>query len=315
MAGYRDDALAVMEQVNRYILGKEDVVREALTAFLAGGNILLEDIPGVGKTTLALLFAGSMGLGWKRVQFTPDVMPSDLTGFSVYRKDTGEFEYRKGAVFCNLLLADEINRTTPKTQSALLEVMQERQVTVEGVTRVLEPPFLVVATQNPMGSVGTQPLPPAQLDRFMISMSMGYPDFEHEVRMAREGGSPKLAEQIAPVTDRLRFIEMQEEAEQVHVRDEIYRYIVELVTASRQNDYIEQGVSPRGTIALVKMAKAAAWLSGNSYVSPRDVAGQFPYVAEHRILLNVAARMEGVKKEQVIRDILEQVKKPEPGRK
>lgn len=315
MPDQRENALAVMKQVNQYILGKEEVVRETMAAFLAGGNILLEDIPGVGKTTLALLFAGSMGLDWKRVQFTPDVMPSDLTGFSVYRKDTGVFEYQKGAVFCNLLLADEINRTTPKTQSALLEAMQEQQVTVEGVTRVLEPPFLVIATQNPLGSVGTQPLPPAQMDRFMISMTMGYPDFENEVQMAKEGGHPNLASELTPVTDRLSFLEMQKEAEGVFIKEEVYRYLVELTSKSRQHPYIEQGVSPRGTIALVRMSKAAAWLAGNSYVSPLDVEQQFPYVAGHRLLLNVAARMEGATKEQVIREILEHVKKPEPGRK
>ncbi|MCM1046233.1 MAG: MoxR family ATPase [Candidatus Gastranaerophilales bacterium] len=315
MGDYRENALAVMEQVNRYILGKEKVVREAMAAFLAGGNILLEDIPGVGKTTLALLFAGSMGLDWRRVQFTPDVMPSDLTGFSIYRKDTGVFEYQKGAVFCNLLLADEINRTTPKTQSALLEAMQEGQVTVEGVTRVLEPPFLVIATQNPLGSVGTQPLPPAQMDRFMVSMTMGYPEFEYEVMMAKAGGHPNLSKEITAVTDRQTFLKMQREVENVFVKDEVYRYMVELSAKSRQHPYIEQGVSPRGTIALVRMSKASAWLSGSLYVSPADVEEQFAYVAGHRILLNVAARMEGVKKEQVIREILEQVKKPEPGKK
>lgn len=312
---YREKALEVAERVNRYILGKEDVVRETLTAFLAGGNILLEDIPGVGKTTMALLFAETIGLEWKRVQFTPDVMPSDLTGFSIYRKDREEFEYQKGAIFCNLLLADEINRTTPKTQSALLEAMQEQQVTVEGVTRVLTPPFLVIATQNPLGTAGTQPLPPAQMDRFMIAMSMGYPDFENEVLMAKAGGWNNLTMQVEPVTDRLSFLEMQKAADSVFIRDEVYRYIVDLATESRNHARVEQGVSPRGTIALVKMSKASAWLAGNAYVSPMDVAGQFPYVAGHRMLLNVAARMEGVTKAQVIEDILDRVKKPELGKK
>lgn len=315
MKDYREQAMAVMEQVNRYILGKEKAVMETMAAFLAGGNILLEDIPGVGKTTMALLFAKTMGLEWKRVQFTPDVMPSDLTGFSVYRKDTGEFEYQKGAVFCNLLLADEINRTTPKTQSALLEAMQEQQVTVEGVTRVLTPPFLVIATQNPLGAAGTQPLPPAQMDRFMISMSMGYPDFESEVLMAKAGGWNNLATQAEAVTDKQQFLEMQREVNEVFIRDEVYRYIVELADRSRKHPYIEQGMSPRGTIALVKMARAAAWLAGSSYVSPMDVAQQFPYVAAHRVFLNVSARMEGVRREQVVQEILEQVKKPDMGKR
>ena len=304
MKEYREQAMAVMEQVNRYILGKEKAVMETMAAFLAGGNILLEDIPGVGKTTMALLFARTMGLEWKRVQFTPDVMPSDITGFSVYRKDTGEFEYQKGAVFCNLLLADEINRTTPKTQSALLEAMQEQQVTVEGVTRALPPPFLVIATQNPLGAAGTQPLPPAQMDRFMICMSMGYPDFESEVLMAKAGGWNNLATQVEPVTDRQSFLEMQREADAVYIRDEVYRYIVELADRSRKHPYIEQGMSPRGTLALVKMAKAAAWLAGNSYVSPMDVAQQFPYVAEHRVFLNVSARMERSEERRVGKECL-----------
>lgn len=315
MESYREKALAVMTQVNCYILGKEEIVRESLAAFLAGGNILLEDIPGVGKTTMALLFAKTMGLEWKRVQFTPDVMPSDLTGFSIYRRDTGEFEYQKGAVFCNLLLADEINRTTPKTQSALLEAMQEQQVTVEGVTRALTPPFLVIATQNPLGTAGTQPLPPAQVDRFTISMTMGYPDFENEVQMAKVDGHHALAAGIEAVTDRLTFLEMQKEVESIYIKDEVYRYIVELVSRTRQHPCIDQGVSPRGTLALTRMSKAVAWIAGNSYVSPMDVAGQFPYVVGHRLILNMEARMQGKKKEQVIQEILDQVKKPELGRK
>lgn len=315
MESHREKALAVMAQVNRYIFGKEEAVRESLAAFLAGGNILLEDIPGVGKTTMALLFAKTMGLEWKRVQFTPDVMPSDLTGFSIYRRDTGEFEYQKGAVFCNLLLADEINRTTPKTQSALLEAMQEQQVTVEGVTRELTPPFLVIATQNPLGTAGTQPLPPAQMDRFTISMTMGYPDFENEVQMAKVDGHHALAAGVEAVTDRLTFLEMQKEVENIYIKDEVYRYIVELVGQTRQHSCIEQGVSPRGTLALTRMSKAVAWIAGNSYVSPMDVAAQFPYVVGHRLILNMEARMQGKKKEQVIQEILDSVKKPELGRK
>lgn len=315
MESYREQAIQVAEQVNRHIFGKEQVIRETLAAFLAGGHILLEDIPGVGKTTMALVFAKTMGLEWKRVQFTPDVMPSDLTGFSVYRKDKGDFVYQKGAVFCNLLLADEINRTTPKTQSALLEAMQEQQVTVEGATRALPPPFLVIATQNPLGTAGTQPLPPAQMDRFMISMSMGYPDFESEVEMAKAGGWNNLTAQVEAVTDRERFLRMQAEVEQVFVKDEVYRYAVELAAQSRKHPHVEQGVSPRGTLALVKMSKAAAWLSGNAFVTPADVAQQFPYVAAHRVFLTMAARMEGVTVGQVLGELLEQVKKPDMGRK
>lgn len=315
MSDYREIAQKITAQVNEHILGKEEVVREVMTAFLAGGNILLEDIPGVGKTTMALLFARSMGLSWKRVQFTPDVMPSDLTGYSIYRRETGTFEYQKGAVFCNLLLADEINRTTPKTQSALLEVMQEKQVTVEGVTRVLEPPFIVVATQNPFGAAGTQPLPSAQMDRFMVSMTVGYPDFESEVRMAKENSLEKTGADCEAITDRDSFLKMQEEVDRVFISDEVYRYLVELVTSTRVHGQIEQGASPRGTLALAGMAKASAWMDDRDYVTPEDVVLQFPYVAAHRIQLGAAARIEGVKKEDILKEILDRVKKPEPGRK
>ncbi|MBR1852775.1 MAG: MoxR family ATPase, partial [Lachnospiraceae bacterium] len=307
MSDYREIAQNITAQVNEHILGKEEVVRKVMTAFLAGGNILLEDIPGVGKTTMALLFARSMGLSWKRVQFTPDVMPSDLTGYSIYRRETGTFEYQKGAVFCNLLLADEINRTTPKTQSALLEVMQEKQVTVEGVTRVLEPPFIVVATQNPFGAAGTQPLPSAKMDRFMVSMTVGYPDFESEVRMAKENSLEKTGVDCETITDRGSFLKMQEEVDRVFISDEVYRYLVELITGTRSHGQIEQGVSPRGTLALTGMAKASAWMDGRDYVTPEDVAFQFPYVAGHRIQLGAAARIAGIKKENILKEILAQV--------
>ncbi|MBP3204369.1 MAG: MoxR family ATPase [Lachnospiraceae bacterium] len=315
MSDYREIARKITAQVNEHILGKEEVVGEVMTAFLAGGNILLEDIPGVGKTTMALLFARSMGLTWKRVQFTPDVMPSDLMGYSIYRKETGAFEYQKGTVFCNLLLADEINRTSPKTQSALLETMQEKQVTVEGVTRRLEPPFLVVATQNPFGTAGTQPLPPAQMDRFMISMTVGYPDFESEVRMAKENSLEKTGVDCRPVTDRDSFLKMQGEVGQVFISDEVYRYLVEIVASTRNHAQIEQGVSPRGTLALTGMAKAAAWMAGRNFVTPEDVAVQFPYVATHRIQMEASARIQGITKADVLKDILNRVRKPEPGRK
>lgn len=314
MVNDREQARNIIELVNSYILGKEEAVTEVMTALLAGGHILLEDIPGVGKTKMASVFARALGLEWKRVQFTPDVMPSDLTGFSIYRKDIEKFVYHKGSVFCNLLLADEINRTTPKTQSALLEAMEERQVTAEGVTRVLAPPFLVIATENPLGNAGTQPLPAAQLDRFMISMSIGYPDFEHEIKMAKEIETQFPAEQIAPITNRQAFLNLQEEVQSVHISDEVYGYIVKLVTETRNHPQLEYGASPRATISLVKMSRAAAWLEGSAYVTPNHVAKQFPYVAKHRIICNVTARMEGIKKEDIIADILKQVEKPRPGR-
>ena len=300
-------------QVNRVILGKQREVLEIMTAFLAGGHILLEDIPGVGKTTLALAFSKAMGLECKRVQFTPDVMPSDLTGFSVYHKEEGKFVYQPGSVFCNLLLADEINRTSPKTQSALLEVMEERKVSVEGTTRDVPKPFLVIATQNPFGSSGTQRLPEAQIDRFMIMLSMGYPDFESELLMAKSVDENSRVEAVSRVLDRKTLIEMQASIYDVFIKDEIYRYILSLVVATRSHRYIEYGASPRATIALVKMSKSSAWLSGRNFVTPADVRHQFSYIIPHRIVLNSSAKMSGIKKNQVISDIVQSITAPPMG--
>ncbi len=286
---------AVMEQVNQVILGKETEVREMMLAFLADGHILLEDIPGVGKTTLALAFSRAMELDYKRVQFTPDVMPSDLTGFSVYRRDKEKFVYQPGVVFCNLLLADELNRTSPKTQSALLEVMEERKVSVEGETREVPRPFFVVATQNPFGSAGTQPLPEAQVDRFMISMTLGYPDFDSELAMAMEVGEIRPLDLVRPILNRPVLLEIQKEIHSIYIREKVYRYLLELITATRENPYLERGASPRATIALVKMARAAAWLEGRSYVTPADVKEQFPYVVSHRLRESIDGKMEQLK--------------------
>lgn len=309
-----ESAREALRQVNQVILGKEKAVKEVMLAFLANGHILLEDIPGVGKTTLALCFSRVMELDYKRVQFTPDVMPSDLTGFSIYRREEEKFVYQQGSVFCNLLLADEINRTSPKTQSALLEAMEERKVTVEGVTRKVPAPFLVIATQNPVGSAGTQYLPEAQMDRFMITMTMGYPDFESELSMAKAVGESRGVDLLRPVLNKERLLEMQREVQRVFIKDEIYRYLLELVTATRKHPYLERGASPRATIALVEMARAAAFLEGRNYVTPADVREQFPYVAAHRIQENRAARMEGMGKEQIIQQILKQVRQPSMGK-
>ena len=303
----------VTEQVNKVILGKEKEVEEVMLAFLAGGHVLLEDIPGTGKTTLALAFSKAMKLDCKRVQFTPDVMPSDLTGFSIYHRDEEKFVYQPGSVFCNLLLADEINRTSPKTQSALLEVMEERKVSVEGVTREVPKPFLVIATQNPSGSAGTQFLPEAQVDRFMITASLGYPDFEHELAMAMTVGENNRTDAVEPVIGKDEFLKMQHEIHDVYIKESVYRYILELVTATRQHQYLERGASPRATIALVKMAKSAAWYQGRDFVTPNDAADQFPYTVMHRISLNTAARMEGVSRSAIIEEILDTVKKPPLG--
>lgn len=308
-------AAKVIEQVNKVILGKDRKVKEIMTAFLAGGHILLEDIPGVGKTTLATAFSKAMKLDCKRVQFTPDVMPSDLTGYSVYRSDLGQFVYQPGSVFCNLLLADEINRTSPKTQSALLEVMEERKVSVEGITRDVPDPFIVIATQNPYGNAGTQSLPEAQMDRFMITMSIGYPDFESEMDMAMSVGEIGRTDMVEPVITAEDVKEMQEEIYEVYMNKSIYKYIVELVKATRESEYIERGASPRATIALVKMSKAWAWLNGRDYVIPSDVGTQFEYVISHRIVPDMSARMEKLSRSDIINNIVKSVKRPVVGEK
>lgn len=308
-------AAKVIEQVKKVILGKDRKVKEIMTAFLAGGHILLEDIPGVGKTTLATAFSKAMKLDCKRVQFTPDVMPSDLTGYSVYRSDLGQFVYQPGSVFCNLLLADEINRTSPKTQSALLEVMEERKVSVEGITRDVPDPFIVIATQNPYGNAGTQSLPEAQMDRFMITMSIGYPDFESEMDMAMSVGKIGRTDMVEPVITAEDVKEMQEEIYEVYMNKSIYKYIVELVTATRESEYIERGASPRATIALVKMSKAWAWLNGRDYVIPSDVGTQFEYVISHRIVPDMSARMEKLSRSDIINNIVKSVKRPVVGEK
>lgn len=310
MSKYREIAINMISQLNQVVLGKESFIFQVVAAMLANGHILLEDIPGVGKTTLALAVSKLMGLQWNRVQFTPDVLPSDLTGFSIYRRETDKFVYQPGAVFCNLLLADEINRTSPKTQSALLEVMEEMQVTVDGVTRDVPYPFIVIATQNPLGTVGTQPLPPAQMDRFLVSMTMGYPDFNNEVLMAKEVDKGKRTENLNPIANAELLVKMQKEVEEVFINDTIYEYIVRLTTATRNSEYLNIGVSPRGTISLVKISKAVAWLKGNDFVSPSDVYDLFPAIARHRVQISTRARIEGIDKDDILQGILKVTEMP-----
>ena len=262
-------ARSVIGEVEKSVVGKTDILRKVMTAILAGGHVLIEDIPGTGKTTLALSFSHAMGLKVNRVQFTPDVLPADLSGFTIYDKASGAFVYQPGAAICNLLLADEINRTSPKTQSALLEVMEEHQVTVDGKTHRTGEPFIVIATENPVGSAGTQLLPESQLDRFMICVSMGYPTAEEEIEiLKREQSIEKTRERIDPVVNAEELIQMQREVKEVFVHDWIFGYIVELAKATRENEWTELGLSPRGTVALTAMAKACAWLNGREYVVP-----------------------------------------------
>lgn len=314
MKELRNKAQEVIEQVNRYVLGKKPEVREVMIAILAGGHVLLEDMPGVGKTTMAVAFSKSMGLECRRVQFTPDVMPSDLTGFSIYQREKGEFVYQKGSLFCNLLLADELNRASPKTQSALLEAMEERTVSVEGITRALPSHFFVIATQNPYGGAGTNYLPEAQVDRFMVSMSLGYPDFESELLMAKSIEQRQSISNLGPAADETLLMEMQRDVGRVFVSEAIYRYLLELVTKTRDHPYLERGASPRATIALVKTAKADAWLKGRDFVIPADVTEQYRYVIGHRIALNTAARMERKGRDEIGEEILKSVEKPPMGK-
>ena len=297
-------------QIQQVILGKEQEIREVMMAFLTGGHVLLEDIPGVGKTTLALAFSRVLDMEYRRVQFTPDLMPSDLTGFSVYRREKGDFVYRPGTIFCNIFLADEINRASPKTQSALLEVMEEQKVTVDGVTREVPSPFLVIATQNPSGSVGTQLLPEAQLDRFMISASLGYPSYENELEIIQNTGEESRLEKLQVSMNGTQLLKIRQEIANVHVSEAVGRYILNLVTATRQHDSLLRGGSPRATIALTRMSKASAWLAGRSYVTPDDVSGQFGFIILHRLILTPEARIQRASREDVARQILKSVRRP-----
>ena len=310
----RYKAQRVIDEVEKAVVGKREVITRIMNAILAGGHVLIEDIPGTGKTTMALAFSRAMGLEVKRVQFTPDLLPSDLTGFMVYQKETRQFLYHPGAVICNLLLADEINRTSPKTQSALLEVMEEQQVTVDGVTHRTGDPFVVIATENPAGSAGTQLLPESQLDRFMICVSMGYPTVEEEMEILKRGtGEKKPHEDVIPVLTGEQLLAMRCEAAETYVHDRVYRYISELVKATRENEWVELGISPRGSVALTAMARACAWMKGREYVIPADVQEVFPSVATHRLFLNMKAKVGHIRTEELIRRILEEVPEPSAG--
>lgn len=301
----------ILAEINKVILGKEEEIKKVLMAILAQGHILLEDVPGTGKTTLANAFAKTLGLENKRVQFTSDTMPSDIIGFSVYDKGTGQLVYQKGAIMTNLLLADEINRTSSKTQSALLEAMEEYQVTVDGQTHLLPTPFVVIATQNPVGSAGTQMLPSAQLDRFLVKLSLGYPDKANQVALMRDRHQGNPLDQCKTVTNEDQLKAMIEEAMSVHVADAIYDYISELTEQSRNNVYVVLGVSPRGALAVCRAAKAKAYLEGRDYVVPEDVQEVFSDVCTHRLVLSSKAKLHEYTSEIIIHNILQTVAAPE----
>ncbi len=309
MDGMSQKLEQVQAEVNKVIKGKEDVVKKVLAAVIAGGHILMEDIPGVGKTTLATTFAKSMSMHYKRVQFTPDVLPSDILGFSMYNSATREFEYREGAVFTNLFLADEINRTSPKTQSALLEVMEEKTATVDGVTRPLPDPFVVIATENPYGSSGTQMLPESQLDRFMVCLSMGYPSHADAVAILKGNAGSPLSK-VQEVISMEEVLALRAMTNNLYVKDDIYEYIVNLVEATRTMDIFTMGASPRGTIALLRMAKAMAVIDGRDYVCAKDVQDVARDVLGHRVKLSARGKAQGITMQQAIGMVIANVAAP-----
>ena len=305
-----DIAQQILNQVRKVVVGKDSVLLWVLAAILARGHILLEDIPGVGKTTMALAFSKVLGLGYSRVQFTPDVLPSDVTGYTILDPKTGNMHYQQGAVITNLFLADELNRATSRTQSALLEAMEEGQVTVDGVTHPLPQPFVVIATQNPTGAAGTQLLPDSQMDRFTIRLSLGYPSLRDEVAMVlnRQGSNPLKS--LLPLVTKEQLIHMQTLVEETYVSDAVVTYIVSLICATRQNDHLLRGASPRATLSVTAMSKAVARLRGRDYVVPGDVREVFIHTVAHRLILSPRAQSQGLQAEQILRQILDSVEAP-----
>ena len=304
----------MIREVSKAVIGKPECISTVLSAILSGGHVLIEDVPGVGKTTLALAFASAMGLEQKRIQFTPDVLPSDITGFTVYRREQERFVYQPGAIMCNLFLADEINRTSPKTQSALLEVMEEKAVTVDGVTRPVPSPFIVIATENPNGYTGTQMLPESQLDRFQVCVFMGYPSNEDEMTIVKNQALNNPLQTVRPVTNRQELLEMQDQVRRVTITDPVCQYIVSLCAETRRHPGIELGLSLRGTLALAAIARANAYINGRNYVIPRDVSDMFPYIAIHRLRLSSEAKMNRWSAEDILKQIVKRVEPPLPER-
>ena len=311
-----EKAKLVFREVCKTVIGKDEIVLKILMAILADGHVLVEDIPGVGKTTMALSFANALGLKCNRVQFTPDVMPSDVTGFNMYNKLTNRFEYKPGAVMCNIMLADEINRTSPKTQSALLQVMEERCVTVDGTTYTLPDPFIVMATQNPFGSVGTQRLPESQMDRFMICLSLGYPSVQDEINILkgkqRNHNARVLSKQVLAEGE---LAQIRQAVSEVYVDDSIFDYVARIAKATRESEDILQGISPRGSIAVIAMAKAEAFLRGNQYVLPADIQYVLKDTIAHRMVFDHSLRKGSLSEEKVIAGIVKGVAVPQISKK
>lgn len=303
----------LLSQVEKVIIGKTNVVKMLIAALLSGGHVLIEDVPGTGKTTLAMTLAKATSLSCRRVQFTPDVMASDITGFTMYNKESERFEYRSGLVMSNIFIADEINRTSPKTQSALLEAMEEKKVTVDGVAHVLPDPFMVIATENEFGYVGTYPLPEAQLDRFLIKLSVGYPSAEDEAMILynRKNGDP--ISNVEPVCSAEDIKNCIAEVRATHIDAAIYKYIVDIVAATRKHPFLALGASPRASIALMRAAQSIAFMEGRNFVTPEDVAAMVPYVLPHRIHLTQEAKVKRIEVGFVISEIMKAVRPPFKG--
>lgn len=304
-----DRIFNAIDEINKVIKGKEQTVTNVMIALLCRGHVLLEDIPGVGKTTLALAFSRVLGLSYKRMQFTPDVMPSDISGFSMYNQQTRSFEYKEGAIMCNLFLADEINRTSPKTQSALLEVMEEGKVTVDGITHPVPSPFTVIATQNPYGSSGTQKLPQSQMDRFLMCISMGYPDTENEINILKNHISNKT-EGLNTVLSAEILQEAQKQVSEIYVDDSLYSYIVDIANETRKSESFSIGISPRGSIALLNASRANAFINKRGYVIPEDITQMLEIVCSHRIELSPKARAKGITPQSAISTAAKNIKMP-----
>ncbi len=300
----------IIREIKKAITGKDEVIAKVLMAILSEGHVLMEDVPGVGKTTLAVAFAKTLGLAHRRVQFTPDTLPSDIVGFSIYDKARNTFCYQEGAVMTNLLLADEINRTSSRTQAALLEAMEEMQITVDHVTYALPRPFVVLATQNPAGSAGTQLLPASQLDRFLICISMGYPDRNSLVEILKERRIENPLSGIQQQIAQEELLNMQGQVREVHVEDSIYEYIARLAENSGNDPRVTMGLSPRGALALCRMAKAAAFTDGRKYVTPEDVKRVFADVCGHRLILSDRAKLAAERPQEILTDILKATKMP-----
>lgn len=300
----------VLKNIEKVIIGKREIAELSLVALLSDGHVLLEDVPGVGKTMMVRALAKSVGASFKRIQFTPDLLPSDVMGVSIYNPKTMEFEFRPGPIVGNIVLADEINRTSPKTQAALLESMEEASVTVDGVTLNIPKPFFVMATQNPIEYEGTYPLPEAQLDRFLLKVKMGYPSLDEEVEVLRRSEYKHPINEIESVITAEQLVNIMEQVKEIHVEDNVKRYIVDIAQGTRNHSKVYLGVSPRASIALMKASQAYAFMQGRDYVKPDDVQYLAPYVFSHRLILEAEARYEGVASERIVEEIVASVQVP-----